>query len=61
MAQDRRADPDCSLCHGTGCLIENERMIGGEYWCSFLDCDCIPVTAIPESMRARFAEVAEAN
>lgn len=40
MARDHRADLDCPHCQGSGTLIENERMIDGEYWCSFVDCDC---------------------
>jgi hypothetical protein len=37
---DRRADPFCSICRGSGTLIDNEKIIDGEYWCSFIDCDC---------------------
>jgi len=31
MPRDHRADPDCTLCRGTGTVIENERVIKGEY------------------------------
>lgn len=40
MARDRRADPHCHMCHGSGTIIENEKMIDGEYWCSFVGCFC---------------------
>jgi hypothetical protein len=36
-----KPDPDCRICKGSGTLIENERVIDGEYWCSFVDCDCL--------------------
>jgi hypothetical protein len=41
MARDRRADPHCDICHGTGAVPGNERVVDGEYWCSYLDCICI--------------------
>lgn len=35
-----KPDPDCRICKGSGTLIENERVTDGEYWCSFVDCEC---------------------
>ena len=47
MAQDRRADPNCPHCQGTGAVIEGEKVDEhGDYWCNWLDCICIPINPI---------------
>lgn len=57
MTQNSKADPGCPCCQGTGATIENERIIDGEYWCSWVDCYCVPVDPVRADLLARLAEL----
>lgn len=42
MPQHPAADPFCPYCRGVGSVFSDEKIINGEYWCSFMDCICLP-------------------
>lgn len=45
-------DPDCSICKGTGTILE-DKLINGEWWCSFIDCHCLFQNTKPLSPHVR--------